>query len=197
MTRIQSLALPATSILILTSAACGHETTPPPEPPQTTAASPPSTGDGFTLGDSFGVLHAIHAAEVEQGTLAQKRATDPKVKAYAEKVVSDHKARMRKDDKLMSGLGVTPRDSTVSDRIKNLSDQQAARLNDLSGADFDRAYIDQQINYYRTALDVFDTQLLPNARDPQVRANLTEARSKANDHLKEAQDLRLSLINKP
>lgn len=199
MTRITSLSLSlaAASVLTLSSVACESETKPPPEPPQTTAGAPGmQNAGGFTVGDTMGVLGAVHAAEIEHGTMAQQKATDPRVKAYAQKVVEDHKARMRRDDKLMSGLGVSPRETQVSQQIKSASDQQTQRLNGLSGSDFDRAYIEEQINYYRTALDVFDRDLLPNAKDPQIRADIAEARSRANDHLKEAQDIRLTLINR-
>jgi putative membrane protein len=202
MTRITYLALSvaAASALALSSAACENETKPPPEPPQTTAG--PAAGGGSTsvqsgtVGDTFGTLKAIHTSEVELGNLAMQKATDPRVKAYAENVVADHKARMRRDDNLMNGLGVTPRETAASQQIKSNADQQMTRLNGMSGADFDRAYIESQINYYRSAIDVFDRDLLPNAKDPQIRQDLTESRARANEHLKEAQDIRLTLINK-
>ena len=198
-----SLSLAAVSVLVLASAACESESKPPPAAPAapvaettettTTAGTPPAT-TAFTVGDTFGALRAIHAAEIDHGMLAQKKATDPKVKAFAEKVVNDHNARMQKDNKLMSALGIAPRDTAVSEQITSASQQQSDRLNALSGADFDRAYIEEQIEYYRKALDAFDRDILPNVRDPQIRANVTEARVRANEHLKEAQDLRLSLV---
>jgi putative membrane protein len=159
----------------------------------TPATTTTTTSTSFTVGDTFGAMRALHAAEIEQGTLAMNKATDKGVKEFAEKVVNDHKARMQKDNKIMSSLGIAPTDNSVSQQINAASAQQAERLNSLSGADFDRAYIEQQINYYRNALDIFDRNLLPNVRDPQIKANVTEARSRANDHLKEAQDLRLTL----
>jgi len=150
----------------------------------------------FTVGDTFGALRALHMAEVEHGTTAMTKASDPKVKAYAAKVVNDHKARMKKDDKLMRDIGISPRQNAVSEHIKSVSDAQSSKLDALSGAEFDRAYLDDQISYYRTALDTFDKDLLPAARDPKVKSEIMDARSKANDHLQEAQDLRLSLVSK-
>ena len=183
------------SIVLLGSAACQSETKPPKEPTQTTAGTTAQTQ--FTASDTFGVLRALHTAEVEHGKLAQQKTKDPRVKAFAERVVADHKARMQKDEQLMSGLGIKPRGNVVSDQIKAAADQQTARLESMSGTDFDRAYLEEQINYYRAALDTFDKDLLPNARDPQIKADLTEARGRADSHLKEAQDLRLSLTGEP
>jgi len=176
------------------SSACKNEETPPPEAPQTTAGS--TTGATSAMGDTFGALRALHTAEVDLGTMAQQKATDPRVRAFASKVVDDHRARMAKDNKIMTGLGINPTDNPVSQQISASADQEKARLDALSGADFDRAYIDEQIKYYRSAIDTFDKDLLPNVRDPQIRSRVEEARSRANAHLKEAQDLRLALINK-
>jgi putative membrane protein len=194
---IRLLSVVASGAFALAAAGCmkGPETPAETNSTQTTSASTTTTTD-FTIGDTFGALRALHMAEVGHGTTAMARASDPKVKAYAEKVVNDHKARMKKDDKLMQSLGISPRENAVSEHIKSVADAQGSRLDALSGPEFDRAYLDDQISYYRTALDTFDKELLPAARDPKVRQQILDARSKANDHLREAQDLRLSLIDR-
>lgn len=183
-------------VLLVGASACKNEESAPPEAPQTAAGTTTTTSSTSAVGDTFGALRAIHTAEVDLGSMAQKKATDPRVKAFATKVVNDHTTRMKKDDKIMAGLGISPTDNPVSQQISASADQEKARLDALSGADFDRAYIDEQIKYYRSAIDTFDKDLLPNVRDPQIRSRVEEARSRANEHLKEAQDLRLSLINK-
>jgi putative membrane protein len=100
---------------------------------------------------------------------------------------------MQKDAQLMSGLGISARDNEISQQIQSASDRETSTLNSLSGIDFDRTYLDGQISYYRMVVDTMDRDLLPNARDPQVRASLQNARERANEHLREAQDLRNSL----
>jgi putative membrane protein len=74
-----------------------------------------------------------------------------------------------------------------------VSDRRAARLDSLSGGEFDQAYLEEQISYYRAVLDTFDKDLTPNASAPQVRADIAEARDRASDHLKEAQALQAAL----
>jgi putative membrane protein len=177
--------------VLLGSAACESEPARPPESPQTTAA----TTSTFTVRDIFGALRAIHAAEVEHGMLAQKKATDPRVKAFATNVVADHELRMDKDDQLMRELRIKAKDNRVSTWIKSVSDRRMARLDSLSGSEFDHAYLEEQINYHRAVLDTFDKDLTPNARGPQVKADIAEARERESDHLKEAQDLRAALAS--
>jgi putative membrane protein len=181
-------------VILLGSAACSKpEPSPPPAAPQVTAGA---VAQHTTAGDTFGVLHAIHSAEIEQGEVAIKNANDPRVKAFAESVVNDHKARMQKDQQIMSGLGIEPRESYSSQQMKAEGERQTSQLSSLSGTAFDRAYLDDQIGYFRQVLDTFDQDLIPNARDPQVKARLVDARERANRHLKEAQDLRVSLATR-
>ena len=198
---IRLLSVVASGAIALAAVGCmkGPETPAETNTTQTTSASTTTattTTTDFTVGDTFGALRALHMAEVRHGTTAMTKASDPKVRVYAGKVVDDHKARMKKDDKLMQSLGISPRDNAVSEHIKSVADAQGSRLDALYGPEFDRAYLDDQISYYRTALDTFDKDLLPAARDPKVRQEILDARAKANDHLKEAQDLRLSLIDR-
>jgi len=176
------------SVVLLVSAACEPETAPPPGAPRTTSAT--ST---FTLADTFGALRAIHAAEVEQGMLAQKKATDPRIKAFAESVVADHHERMDRDDQLMRTLRVKAKESRVSAWIRTVSARRVERLEALSGSDFDHAYLEEQINYCRAVLDTFDKDLSSNVRNPQLEANLAEARDRASNQLREVQDLRAAL----
>jgi putative membrane protein len=174
---------------VVGSAACEPETTPPPGTAETTAAA----ASTFTAGDTFGALRVIHAVELEHGRLAERKATDPRVRAFAEQVVADHLDRMDRDDQLMRSLHVKPRRNRVCNWLESVSDRRVARLDALSGSDFDRAYLEEQISYYRSVLDTFDKDLTPSARNPRLRAGLDEAIERANGHLREAEALQTEL----
>ncbi len=178
---------------LLAIGACNHSETPPAQAASTTGASTTTTTN-FTVADTFHALATLHTKEIEINTLAERTSTDPRVKAFAQKVVQDHQMRMQKDAQMVGRMGLKPTDNEVSQRIRAIADDEMSRLSSLSGSAFDRAYIDGEIGYYRSVLDAFDHQLLPNTRDPAVRADLIDARNRANDHLKEAQDLRGMLI---
>ena len=176
---------------LLATGACNSET-PPAQAASTTGAS--TTTTSFTVADTFHALATLHTKEIEINTLAERTTTDPRVKAFAQKVVQDHRLRMQKDSQIVGRMGIKPTDNEVSQRIRAIADDEMSRMSSLSGSAFDRTYIDGEIGYYRSVLDAFDHQLLPNTRDPAVRADLIDARNRANDHLKEAQDLRGMLI---
>ncbi len=203
MIRSSSMSILA-ALAVLGVSGCSSKSSPPPQSPtQTTSGAMPSdmqnssdqtaAQQGVTGADIFAALRAIHMAEVEHGKLALKNAQDPRVKAFADEVVNEHMAKMQRDDQLMNVLGIKPRANSISEHITSVANRQTARLSALSGADFDRAYIESQIDYYRAVLDTYDRELIPNASDPQVKKNLEEGRDGANRFLKESQDIRLSL----
>jgi putative membrane protein len=189
--------------LVMAAAAC-HEN--PPPATTTTSMGTENVGIGVTTpsgttmsttkaATTFGALRAIHDAEVERGSLAMTRASDQRVKDFATKVVKSHQDALKRDQDIMGRMGVTPQESDVSKVIKSNADKTKDELASKSGSDFDKAYIDDQINYYRSAIDTFDKDLIPNISDPAVKSDVMEARNKNNEHLKEAQDIRAHLMN--
>jgi putative membrane protein len=195
--------LPAiASLALIGGFACSSSQKPAAQSPETTSAtvsgaSAQQQGEAMTTSDVFAVLRNLHNAEIDQGKLAEKKATDPRVKAFASEAIKYHQERLAKDQQLMTALNVQPRDNKVSDEIKSSAEKQISSLSSLSGASFDRTYIDDQVNYYRAALDTFDNTLIPGTADPQMKNNVIELRGRANRFLKEAQDLRLSLVSQP
>ena len=79
-------------------------------------------------------LQEANFAEIELGKLAQGKATNPRVKEFADMMVKDHTEGLDK---------VRAADSSIPSNMKmNPKHQQTYdRLSKLSGADFDREYI--------------------------------------------------------
>lgn len=191
--------LPAlASVAVLGGVACSSSHKPAAQSPETTSATVSAPqGEVMSAPDVLAVLQNIHKAEIDEGRLALKRATDPRVKAFATAVIKDHEQASTKDDQLMNTLKIRPHDNKVADQIKSTADKQTSDLASASGPNFDRAYIDDQVNSFRAVLDTLDDTLIPKVTEPQIKANLVELRSRANRHLKEASDLRLSLASQP
>lgn len=187
------------SVIVVGAAACAGEQQQqaPTEVPKTTAGTieqPTTTVEGaVSTGDVFATLRAIHSSEMEHAKLALMKAQDPRVKAFADEVVKEHTAQSLNDEQLMSRMNVQPRPNAISAQISGDASDQTSRLNTVQGADFDRAYIQEQIRYYRMLLGVLDDKLIPNVRDPQVRNDLVEERARANHRLTQAEDVRLAM----
>ncbi|WP_394845895.1 DUF4142 domain-containing protein [Pendulispora brunnea] len=151
--------------------------------------------DALTDDQILQVTHVANMGEVEQGKIAQQKAKDPRVKRFAAMMVKDHSDADMKGTELASRTSLSPSESSTSTMLKSDSDASVQRLKQGTG-DFDRAYIDAQVNAHRTVLDTIDNKLLPNAKNSELRSMLQTVRAKVEGHLKQAQDIQSSLGSK-
>ncbi len=116
-------------------------------------------------------------AEVALGKLAQGKATDPKVKEFANMMVTDH---TKANDELMAlakTKNITLPDSVSADEKKNMED-----LSKKSGKDFDKAYVDMMVDDHKKDVKEFEdaTQSL---KDADVKAFATKTLPVLKTHL--------------
>ena len=67
------------------------------------------------------------------------------------------------------------------------------RLKALKGADFDRAYVDNEVTYHQTVLDALDKTLIPSANNDELKALLVKVRPAFVAHLDHAKHLQSTL----
>jgi putative membrane protein len=114
--------------------------------PQTSSLS--AADRNFISQAAYGSL-----AEVELGQLAQKQASNAQVKDFGGRMVTEH-TQMNKDlVALASNKGVTPPSSPDPGR-QEIGDM----LEQLSGTEFDRQYVPQQLADHETTLSLFQVQ---------------------------------------
>jgi putative membrane protein len=135
------------------------------------------------------VLITVNDAEVAHGTLAQSKASAQSVKDYASQMVTEHGAATERLASLAQQKGITPEANPVSDALKRDADTIKARLEGLSGAAFDKDYIDGQILMHVKARAIIDDQLTPAMVDPELKSTLSQLRTSIEGHLLEAQKL--------
>lgn len=141
----------------------------------------------------LGVVLAANTGEVTQGTLAQTSAVDPAVRTFADEMVTDHTAANTRVNALAQQLALTPTPSPVSAQLDNESAAVMAALQPLTGAAFDRAYIDAQVTGHTNVLSLIDTVLLPSATTPALAQELQVMRQEVSAHLDEARAIQAQL----
>ena len=92
-------------------------------------------------------------AEVELGKLAQTQASSQQVRDFGGRMVTEHTQMNNDLIALASNKGITPPSSTDDGR-----EAIADMLEQLSGSDFDRQYIPQQLADHETTLALFQGQ---------------------------------------
>jgi predicted outer membrane protein len=169
----------ACRLLICATVAFGQNQTPPTQTPRApgnapqrdpaiTAPRADTDKTAHPTGNDTFLSKAIESnmAEVELGKLASKKAQNPRVKSYADMLVKDHSAALAKLQKLHTAK------VTVSPEHQNLK----TKLNGLSGAQFDREYIDAMVSGHREAVALFEQQIGTNAPSPTTTTSTASGR---------------------
>jgi len=130
---------------------------------------------------------------VETAELDETRAQSPEVQAFARTMITDHTAVNEQAGALAQRLGVTPQANEVSSSLQSDAEAARSRLEGLSGTEFDRAYIDREVEYHQAVLDALDNTLIPNASNAELRGLLEDVRPAIQAHLDHARSLQSQL----
>ena len=127
----------------------------------------------------------VNVAEVDMGKMAETRAQNAKVKAFAQKMVKDHNEALTK-------LKAIPGAPTTEVKPNAEHQKAAAMTAKMTGASFDKDYIDMMVTGHQDAVDFFEQQSLKdtNPSSTNTLASVSkEVLPTVREHLKEAQDL--------
>lgn len=139
----------------------------------------------LTDGEIVAVAMALNDAEIETSKLADTRAKDEDVKEFARMMIQDHSA-LNED---LEDLGINPVENRLSRRIAETTDEIVDTLSNLSGDDFDLAYMEAQVLLHRNSLETLDETLIPEANDDDLRLLLEEMRDIVAAHLERAEEI--------
>jgi putative membrane protein len=123
----------------------------------------------------------INAGEVKLGRLALEQSSNPRVRAFAEKLVKEHGDA---NGALRVAVGknvVLPQE--VSAECKECFD----KLSRLKGPEFDKAYMQEQVKGHEMAVKLFENEIA-NGKDPQIKEFAARTLPAIKDHLRAAQD---------
>jgi putative membrane protein len=139
----------------------------------------------LTAGDRKFVQEALKGghAEVELGKLASEKAANDAVKTFGKRMAEDHGKASDELKKLAQDKGVSA-PTELDGKHKRLHD----RLAKLSGAEFDRAYMDEMVKDHRKDVKDFQREA-EKAKDADVKAFASKTLPTLKDHLKEAESV--------
>jgi putative membrane protein len=142
------------------------------------------------------IVVAANTVDIEAGKLAQSKTKNEKVKQFADTMVTDHTAVNKSAVALVTKLGVTPEESETSRGLTASGEQTRARLSGLSGKEFDREYIANEVAYHKLVIDAVDKTLIPNAQNAELKAALVNVRPALVAHLQHAEQIQAELAGK-
>jgi putative membrane protein len=155
------------------------------------AMAPAPAPGGWTDGAILAYAGAASRAEIAEGKLAATKARNAEVKAFAKQMQADHEAMLKEGESFAGSHNITA--DTTKDDVRDLSKSAQDQLKDLTdkaaGADWDKKYLDNQIDDHKAVLGKLQDAAKATT-NADLQALLTKATGKVQEHLTKAQALK-------
>lgn len=126
-------------------------------------------------------------AEASLGQMASSKATNPDVKTFADRMVTDHTKLNDELKQLAQTKGVTlPAD------VDQASKDAADKLSKESGKEFDKSYIGAMVTGHEKVVAAFEKEA-KDGKDPDLKTWVTNSLPTIKDHLKMAKETKSKL----
>ena len=168
---------------------------PAPNPAPAEPATPAPAAATLTDPQIAAIVVAANQVDIDAGQLAIKKSKNAEVKKFAERMITDHSAVNKAAVELVTKLKVTPEDSDASRGLATGGNETRARLEKLDGAEFDKAYVDNEVAYHEAVITVLNTQLIPSASNQELKDALVGAKPAFDAHLQHAKQIQAALAS--
>jgi len=138
-------------------------------------------------------MNVANTMEIQLSTLAAKRASSPNVKQVARKLVTDHTKNREQVRALAQKVNVTLTPSQGGSVSAADSVALPADLKSKSGADFDKAFIQHEIDDHQSNIEKIQNQILPTVQNDQIRTYLQKTVTDMQAHLSSLQQVQQQL----
>jgi putative membrane protein len=128
-------------------------------------------------------MNVANTTEIQVATVAARKAASPKVKQIAAKLATDHAKNREQVRALAQKLNVSLTPAQGGDVSAADSAAMPADLQSKTGRDFDRAFIEHEIDDHQSNIDKLQTQAIPSAQNSDVKAYLQKTLTDMQGHL--------------
>ncbi len=145
----------------------------------------------FTDAKVAGVASVSNMSEIQPSQLALTKAQNAGVRQFAQRMIDEHVRLEQAMQAMLKQKGVAPEHNGYSYQVHQNLGPMLRELSAASGRDFDRLYMSHQVGSHMQTLHALDTSLIPQAKDPQMKAMLQQqVRPAVADHYARAVALR-------
>jgi putative membrane protein len=150
---------------------------------QTTTTKTSSADTTFAKEAAMGGM-----AEVELGKLAVEKASSPDVKSFGQHMVDDHSKANDELKQLAAQKGMT-----LPATVSSMQKQDMDKLSKLSGAAFDKAYIDMMVKGHNKTVALFEKES-KGGKDSDLKSWASSTLPTLQGHKKMVDDLHASMM---
>jgi putative membrane protein len=131
--------------------------------------------------------------DIDYAAIAKQKSKNAKVLEFAATMAKDHQSVNDQAIALATKLSVTPKDNAITQSLLSGATTTKEMLNSKSGAEFDKAYIDNEVAYHKAAIDVVENTLITNATNAELKSLLQSALPVFKQHLAHAEMIQKEL----
>jgi putative membrane protein len=142
------------------------------------------------------IAHIAYTAgniDIKAAQLALEKSKNKEVRTFAQDMVRDHKAVNDQALALVKKLNVTPQDNDTSKALMKQAAEQQASLKELNGAEFDKAYAENEVAYHKTVDGALQNILIPSASNAELKDLLATGLKIFQGHEQHAEHLAQAL----
>lgn len=134
------------------------------------------------------IFDAANTWDIETGKLAEKKGSTKEVRDFGAMLARDHANVRQQGRDLAKKLSVTP---TPPKDFAMAKDHAAAmkKLQSLSGKEFDKAFLQHEVDFHKAVIDAVTTTLLPALQNQEVKNLVTTVAPAFQAHEAAAQNL--------
>jgi putative membrane protein len=137
-----------------------------------------------------GIVAVANVNEINASKLAASNAYQDKVKAFAEQMAKDHRQMDQQMGQLAVKLKLNPVPTEASEALKADGSEIMETLKIApKGPIFDKEYMSSQVMAHEKVLGIVNNELIPNAKNEQLRNLLQQSSRKIESHLERARQL--------
>jgi len=155
--------------------------------PSTSAASP-----GLSDANIAWILDAANVSDSTWGAVAGTKGTSAQVRDFGKKMARDHHALRAQGLDLAKKLGITPTPAANDSSLAVLQHANDMLNNTPKGRDFDKAYIDHEVDYHKTVLQAATTAMA-TAQNAELKNLIQKAAPLLQAHLDLAEKIQKNI----
>jgi putative membrane protein len=136
-----------------------------------------------------GIFDAANTWDIATGSLAAKKATRADVKEFGAMLARDHEQVRQQGRDLAKKLAVTPTPVAKDFPLLKNHEEAMKKLDGLTGAAFDRAFLEHEVAFHKAVIDAVTTTFLPAIKNAELKAFVTKVAPAFQAHMLAAEQL--------
>ena len=117
-----------------------------------------------------GIFDIANTWDIATGSLASTKGASKEVKDFGAMLARDHKVVQDSGRALATKLKVTPTPVAADFPLKVQHEAAMKKLQGLSGAAFDKAFLEHEVAYHKAVIEAINTTLMPAIKSGELKA---------------------------